>query len=365
MYSVMIVDDYEVYRKTLRAMAVWGDVSGFVITVEAANGREALQKLLQKPVDLLLTDIRMPVVDGLELIKKAMAQSLCGCIVIMSQFSDFEYARKGLSSGALDYLLKPVDPGELANVLGRAAAHINEKRLQNTRMSYLENILDKSAEQYFPQNELDAVANLLTEGSAEALEAAAQLVSSAYSELNLDSAKTVRVLNRAVKRLAETVRSDFPWIEKFFDLRVLSLGDVSLTAEPADLKELFVGKVRAVLSVIRKYELGIDSSSMARLACKTILENIDTDITISELSNRLFITRTYLSEVFREKTGITLVRYLTEVKIERAKVLISHGGKSVEIAELLGYNDEEYFKKLFKKITGISISEFRSAVTGG
>jgi two-component system response regulator YesN len=75
-------------------MPVWGDIGGFVVRDEASNGREALQKLQKSKVDLLLTDIRMPVLDGLELIKKVTEQSLCSCIIIMSQFSDFEYARK-------------------------------------------------------------------------------------------------------------------------------------------------------------------------------------------------------------------------------------------------------------------------------
>ena len=104
---------------------------------------------------------------------------------------------------------------------------------------------------------------------------------------------------------------------------------------------------------------------MVRTVCKTILENIDTNISVGEISSKLFITRTYLSQIFKEKTGINLVKYLTDVKIERAKVLISSGTKNFEISEILGYKDDEYFKKLFKKATGMTINDYKNIASEG
>jgi two-component system response regulator YesN len=362
MYTVMIADDYEAFRHGLKSMEVWGEVSGFTVTEEAANGQEALRKLRANPVDLLLTDIRMPIVDGLELIDNAAAQSLCDCIVIMSQFTDFEYARKGLSSGAMDYLLKPVDPGQLLKVLARASAFIAEKRQTQSRMTYLENILKKGAQDFFPEKELDRLLMLIGEGSRAAPGAASDLVDGTYAELDLDCLKTARILNRVLKKVIDFVQAEFPWIPKFYNLQELKLNDFARLCEIVPLKEAFVGKIEALITMIRKLELDIDNDGMVRMACRTILDNIDTDITVGELSNRLFITRTYLSQVFREKTGITLVKYLTDVKIDRAKYLISTGAKNYELAEKLGYKDDEYFKKLFKKSTGMTINEYKSQI---
>jgi two-component system response regulator YesN len=360
MYSVMIVDDYEVYRREIRSMGFWGEASGFVIAAEAADGREALQKLRLQPVDLLLTDIRMPLVSGLELLNKVTAEKLSHCVILMSQFSDFEYARQGLSSGAFDYLLKPVNPDDLPGVLARAARYLDEKNLQMTKISYLDSLLNKASEDFFPEEAFSSLTGALTEGDPQAHRAASGLVHTTFAELDYDAVKTAHVLTKVLKRLAEALQSELTWLDKFINLQEFRTGDFSKLGDIKLLEEAFTGKIDSIMTVIRQFELGIGSSSMVRMACRTILDDIDSDITINEISNRLFITRTYLSQVFKEKTGINLVKYLTDVKIERAKVLIAEGCRQDEIAERLGYKDNEYFKKLFKKVTGMTMSEFKS-----
>jgi two-component system response regulator YesN len=359
----MIVDDYQIYRKEIGSMAVWGDITGFIITDEASNGQEALIKLQQKPVDLLLTDIKMPFMDGLELLKRVTEEKLCRCVILMSQFSDFEYARQGLSNGAFEYLLKPVDPGELMKALQRASSYISERSMEISKISYLDKILNEKSEIFFPDKELDNIIHFISEGSLEAMDCASYLVDFTYSEIDFDIIKTANIINKSIKKIIDAVQDEFPWIAKFFDLQELKLSDFTNLADISLIKESFVAKVDAILTTIRKYELGIENSNMVRTVCKTILENIDTDITVNEISNRIFITRTYLSQVFKEKTGTNLVKYITDVKIERAKVLIANGIKSFEISEILGYKDDEYFKKLFKKTTGLTINEYRSSIS--
>ena len=362
MYNAMIVDDYEVYRNEIRSMKVWGATSGFVIVEEGTNGREALQKLHQNPVDLLLTDIRMPLVNGLELLKKVTEDKLALCVILMSQFSDFEYARQGLSNGAFEYLLKPVNAEELLKTLLRAEKYIGERRLEVSKITYLDKILHENAEEFFPKEEMDNVLRLVSEGNQEASEAASYLVDRTYSEINFDVIKTALALNRSTKKLIESIYTEFSWIDKFYNIQELKVSDFSMLDDISLMKEAFVSKVDTILSIIRQYELGIDNSSMVRMVCKTILENIDNDITVNEISSRLFITRTYISQLFKEKTGMNLVKYITDVKIERAKVLILSGIKYIEISERLGYKDDEYFKKLFKKSTGMTINEYRNKV---
>ncbi len=356
MFTVMIVDDYEIYRKELRDMPVWGENTGFFIREEAADGVEALKKLKKEPVHLLLTDIRMPCFDGLELIKEATEQDLCDCILIMSQFSDFEYARKGLSSGALDYLLKPVNQEELLKGLKRAAAHILEKK-QTVSVKYLEKMMNNPGGEFFPDDELELLEAYICEGHPNAAVTAAYLADVTFTQLDSGMLKTAKVLTKVLKKIYESVKIEFTWINKF--LSPLEL-DCSKYDEFAKLKAFFVGTVKLLISTISKYELDIENDSLVRVACRSILDNIDSNISINELSSKLFITRTYLSKVFKEKTGMTLAKYLAFVKIEHAKILVTSGMKNFEIAERLGYKDNEYFKKLFKEKTGMSLNEFRS-----
>jgi two-component system response regulator YesN len=161
----------------------------------------------------------------------------------------------------------------------------------------------------------------------------------------------------------DQVTEEYQWLEKFCNLRKLKLSSFSEITEVTRIKESFVEKIRVILSLIRKYELDLERDGIVRMACRTLLENIDEAITIRELSNKLFITRTYLSYVFRERTGMTLVNYLTNVKMERAKILVSDGSSNTETAEKLGYKDYDYFFKLFKITTGMTLNDFRKAAT--
>lgn len=363
MFKVMIVDDYEFYRKELRAMDIWGASTGFQVLEEAIDGRDALNKLRCRPVDLLLTDIRMPSMNGLDLLERVVEEKLSSCIILMSQFSDFEYARKGLASGAFDYLLKPVEQNDLQNVLLRAADYIAERHDEIAKIKYFDHVINKSSEEYFPAESFGSVVSHLTDCSMGALEAASTLIDITSADVGTDVVKLAHITNNVQRKLIETVQAEFPWTGKFTDLQAYKLCDYSKMGDASIMKERFLQHVESILTLIRKYELG-DDSSMVRMACRTVLENIDSELTINELANMLFITRTYLSQVFKDKTGINLSKYMTEVKIERAKILLSGGAKSRDVSETLGYKDVVHFKKLFKKETGLTIMEYKDSLTG-
>ncbi|WP_019637306.1 response regulator transcription factor [Paenibacillus fonticola] len=105
MMKVMIVDDELLMRIGLKSMLNWEE-HGFQIIGEAANGKEALLMIRQQPPDLIITDIKMPVMDGLELIRQA-SQMLNHCqYVILSCLDEFHYAKEALRLGAADYLIK-------------------------------------------------------------------------------------------------------------------------------------------------------------------------------------------------------------------------------------------------------------------
>lgn len=105
----------------------WGKLDiGFVH--EATCGEEALALAGEVQPDLILTDIRMPHMDGLELIERLKEQWLATKVVIISGFSDFEYAKKALSLGASDYILKPVEDDDLLNVVARCLEQIETER---------------------------------------------------------------------------------------------------------------------------------------------------------------------------------------------------------------------------------------------
>ncbi len=116
MYKVLLVDDEPTIREGLRTLIPWDEL-GFQVMDIAANGHEALQKCTQLLPDLLIADIRMPGMSGLELIKSVRGLELNMHILILSGYADFEYAKQAITHRIDGYLLKPVDEDELTGYL--------------------------------------------------------------------------------------------------------------------------------------------------------------------------------------------------------------------------------------------------------
>lgn len=124
MRRVMIVDDERLIREGLRTLIDW-EASGFSVVALACDGREALELQAASPVDLIVCDIRMPRVDGLELLTALRARGDGVHFVLLTGFAEFEYARRAVALGADGYLLKPVDEVELVSLVGQVAETLN------------------------------------------------------------------------------------------------------------------------------------------------------------------------------------------------------------------------------------------------
>ncbi|WP_438446056.1 response regulator transcription factor [Gorillibacterium sp. sgz5001074] len=128
MYKVMLVDDEMFVRQGLRSLMDWESL-GYSVAGEAENGEEALQLIRDIDPDLVITDIRMPVLDGLELIKRVSEETVHDpSFIIVSGYHDFKYAQQAIRYGVHDYVLKPIDEVELASTLRKLAKSLGSKR---------------------------------------------------------------------------------------------------------------------------------------------------------------------------------------------------------------------------------------------
>ena len=125
-YQVLLVDDEYYVRQSLLRRIRNLENEDFKVIGEAENGEEALDMLRKHDIQLVITDIRMPVMDRLDLTRKILEQYPHILTVILTGYADFEYARKALRYGAFDYLLKPVSEESLDNLLSRARIRLSE-----------------------------------------------------------------------------------------------------------------------------------------------------------------------------------------------------------------------------------------------
>lgn len=127
MLKVLLVDDEYFIVQGLTVLVDW-KAEGYEIAATAANGKEALEYLREHKVDLVITDIAMPVMTGLELLETVKREQISDAgFVILSGYSDFSFAQQALRGGCMDYLLKPVERDDLQNLL-RKYNHMSESQ---------------------------------------------------------------------------------------------------------------------------------------------------------------------------------------------------------------------------------------------
>ena len=146
MYRLLIVDDEPTIRKGMMSCIDWGKY-GIGRIMEASNGTDALKEALTFYPHILLTDIRMPVMDGIEL-SYLIREKLPDCkIIVMSGYDEFEYAKKLMRIKVTEYLLKPVDENELVNVISRLVDEIREEEAYKSSRQSTNQLLQKTPPQ--------------------------------------------------------------------------------------------------------------------------------------------------------------------------------------------------------------------------
>ena len=135
MYKVVIADDERLIREGLKYLD-W-EANGMTIVAEAKNGVEGMEIINSKTFDILLTDIRMPGVSGIELAKYLQETNEKAKTILLSGYGEFSYAKQAIVSGVFDYILKPSTPAEILAVTKRACEEIELERKERNKLATL------------------------------------------------------------------------------------------------------------------------------------------------------------------------------------------------------------------------------------
>ena len=138
MYSIMIVEDEYLVRQGIASLVDY-EQFGMQVIAQAENGIEAWQKFQENPADILLTDINMPQMNGLELAKLVRDQAPKCHIVFLTGYDDFDYARTAIKLGADDYLLKPFSKDDVEEMLAKVQTKLDKER----KKAQIQNLVDQ------------------------------------------------------------------------------------------------------------------------------------------------------------------------------------------------------------------------------
>ena len=133
MYNILIVDDEKIEREAIR-MIVESSTLPFSLVFEASSGREMLELLKAHHVDIVILDINMPGLTGLQALEMMRADGMDTKVIISTAYDEFNYAVKALQSGAVDFLVKPVSDESLIESLKKSIERLSEERERNSAL---------------------------------------------------------------------------------------------------------------------------------------------------------------------------------------------------------------------------------------
>ena len=244
MMKVLVVEDEEMIRKGIVLAVDWAALD-CVVVGEASNGEEGLEAAQRYAPTLIITDLKMPKMDGIEMLRRLREAGNNAFVIILTAYDSFAYAQSALRLGAVDFLLKPFHDGELEQAV------------------------------------------------------------------------------QALRRRMESAEGE----------------------RPAAIPGLKKG----------------DKSKYVLQAIGYIGEHYsDPNITVAEIAQSIGISEGHLSHTFKKETDYTLLNYLTRYRIHKAMELLRDCRVKVyEVAQQVGYKDITYFSATFKKVVGISPSEYQ------
>jgi len=359
-FTVLLVDDEPLVLEGLTFMIEW-ERYGFSVCGEAYDGEEALDRIRELDPDLVVTDIRMPAMDGLQLIEHCSNELKARCqFVILSGHDDFESAQKALSNGALDYWLKPIDTEEIHAALRRIHGQWTDPG-HAERPDPPTAQLPLDAAWTIPDDPLfeeeDRLLQAVEAGDEAAIGESARrlcrrLESAFGGRAEPGKAFLSHVLMELVWKMTEGDVSS-PSREGKSDLALPSLPNQA-TQWPGVLEE-FALQAAKRLAVLRA---GIGPAGEAALFVR---EHYREPLQLQTVARELHFQPAYFGQLFKKEIGMSFIDYVHRTRVEAGrKLLLRTDLKVADVARSVGYADPEQFAAKFKQWMNMSPSQYKN-----
>lgn len=403
MLKILIVDDEQVVRVYLQSIVNWEQYDCQVVTT-CENGMEALEVMAQQPIDLILTDLEMPKMNGLQLIEEIRSRGYQTKVIVLSNHSDYDLSREVMKLGALDYYVKTnVKEADIISMIELVSEQVKKQLLQKHaleeekrlkidnfkigRKTFLTTVL--TGDVYYNELELSQYVKMyhLFEPRLSLYQLrfqqpielrqflyvdaiiAAEFQKYDHDVLHLTQEKIlVALYERTI--VEEQVLMDH-W------LRIVKNIKNYLRAELQASKRLLIDSTDKLTSCTKLFQndvpgdvspvIAAEELSHYRPEIQSILnyihEHYDERITLQDLSAFACLNEAYLSRLFKMETKKTINSYINELRIYKAKELLKSPNIMVkEVAQLVGIKDQLYFNRVFKKFCGENPTDYQDRV---
>lgn len=386
MEKLLIVDDEYLVREGLCVTVDWQSL-GLEVIGTAENGAAGLEAARKMRPDLIISDVRMPVMDGLEMAKTLFDEGADLAVIVYSGYKDFEYARRALESNVAGFLLKPIENEELIKKVREVMSKLHMRRHDGKLLGQIKknsNLIRRQLLSSYLSGEDSP------ESAREQLALLGVIIPERGTVIYCRSKSGV---SQDIISCFSAEFSDYVTVSENFEdyfLLITSLNDEDKVAK----KTLKILDLSLKVSQTR-YSVGIavydgdllkafgEAESLAKNAAFTAVNTVNTKgsggkyrklvrdaiaiierdydkkISVKSVAEALFTSESHLMHEFKEQTGKTFNNCLTDFRILRAEEMLLEGKLRVnEVAYAVGYTDVKYFGQVFKEYHGMTPSEF-------
>lgn len=349
MIKLVIVDDEKMIREGLASTMPWSDM-GVEVVGTAGNGQAALEIIKDKKPHIVLTDIRMPKMDGLQLLKAISEENLKIKVVMLSGYDEFSYAQQAIKYGASDYVLKPINAEELQKLVRRLVQTFTEEVFEDLAYIKAKKNIEAELGQYITAirsenrdlaiSSLNKIADKLREQT---------LVEDQFHKLYMDIASSVlHALDEDGLKHAGKLREEY--LKSFIDLLN--------TASRDDLMQWLYSFTDKVSEFIKENKSDT-YSNVIKKAMAYIDQHYYEELSAQKVAEAVYLSPNYFSHIFKKIRKESFTDYLNKIRVEKAKELLSNNlYKVYEVSDMVGYSDYKYFSSVFKKIVGVSPTQY-------
>jgi len=358
-YKAVIIDDEPWTRGVVRSLGDWERFQ-MEIVGEAADGETGLLLIDEVRPDVIITDVRMPRLNGLDMLSRLREKGQDACVIVISGYDDFSYVRSALTLGVKDYLLKPIKEQELNALLQRCAEELKNREKKESSPPMMAGFFAEGWEKEYGSLRRKIQASL-SSGNQALLHASFEQMTEAVRRN--ESAKPTSAILMAVyyslllplERFIQEMGSSKQ--EVFYGKNTVFVfsRESTLPGMMQFLEELYRTAGEQILAQQRaKNRLDIDA------VCQFIQANFAKGVSLEETADRFHVTREYLSKAFKQARGEGFSEYVTALRMEQAYRLITeYGAPLKEVGAMVGYLDQAHFYKSFKKYYGKTPGEVR------
>lgn len=369
-FRLLIADDSEIQIDSILEYVNWESL-GVTEIRTASDGIEAYEIIQEFRPHILILDVEMPRLDGLELAYKLKEEDIDVKIIFISCHEKFAYAQKAMSYGGCAYILKPISYTEIEDVVDGV---MDKLRKENAAMSIREDFIkkQKSFEEKFPFYNEDAgekqdifdiqreITGFIEKNRTEDI--SLYFESKYFSSIRGKSFDYIKYVCYSIANALQLVIKDRGVdLKKLFGNENIVWDKLATFTNETDI----INWLGNLLAMMVRHITEIEEDKHEKMV-ERIKERIDSDVysvvSVEQIARELNVSPSHAKNVFKTLTGITIFDYLFDRRMKEAKYLLDKTDMHIyEIAENLGYSSQAYFSIAFRKQFGIKPNDYRKS----